>query len=77
MLFANLSIGDVFKWGDSTFVKIGEFEQGKRMPDQYPDSIKLSNMHYCVLSGKAPVVLIKSKYNYPPENMELEEEEDM
>ena len=68
--FKDLSIGDTFKWGLMSCVKIGEHDTSKGLSKQpsnlividAPDKDKIG--HYCTLYSNAKVKLVKSKDNY-------------
>ena len=72
--FHDLSIGDVFTWHGSTFIKIVDNPNyNAPLHNQYPNCLKLDNLHYVVCGYNAIVKRIKSRMDFGPED-ELEDD---
>lgn len=67
--FHDLSIGDVFTRHKSTFIKIADNPNyNAPLRNQYPNCLKLDNLHYMVCGYDALVKRIKSRMDFGPED---------
>ena len=68
--FSDLAVGDVFRVAHpknhNNFIKLTSGEDDKRLDEQFPNCMCLSNNHYCVVSNKMEVVRIKGIKDFEP-----------
>ena len=70
MVFRELEVGDVFRTSNRAtceFIKISDAIDDIRIDQQKPNSLNLSNKHYCVVGNKAAVFKIKGVKDFEPD----------
>lgn len=71
-LFNDIPIHSVFTWGDIQFIKLANAIPNVRMHRQAPNCLNLQNNHYCVMSAKHKVKVIKTVDDYDDSNLNIE-----
>ena len=72
-LFNDIPIHSVFVWGDGLkFIKLADAIPDVGMSKQPPNCFDLQKHHYCVMSAKHKVKIVKTADQYDDSHLDIE-----